>query len=59
MTKQDLKNYPIEEAEYSQAQVDAMSAWDMIDAYLRYEGLISWTDTIINVIEAATDKKIL
>lgn len=59
MTKQDLKNYLIEEAEYSQARVDAMDAWDMIDAYLRYEGLIGWTSTIIDVIEAATGKKIL
>lgn len=59
MTKQDLKNYLIEEAEYSQAQVDAMDAQDMIDAYLIYEGLIGWTSTIIDVIEAATGKKIL
>lgn len=58
MTKQDLKNYLIEEAEYSQERVDAMDAWDMIDAYLKYEGLCGWTSTIIEVIEAATGKKI-
>ena len=58
MTKQDLKNYLIEEAEYSQERVDAMDAWDMIDAYLKYEGLCGWTDTIIEVIQAATGKKI-
>ena len=59
MTKQDLKNYLIDEAEYSQAQVDEMNAYDMIDAYLENEGLIYWTSTIIDVIEAATGKKIL
>lgn len=58
MTKADLKCYLIEEAEYKPSQVDNMDTYDMIDAYLRYEGIVGYTDDIIEVVEAATGKKL-
>lgn len=58
MTKADLKRYLIEEAEYRPSQVDNMDAYDMIDAYLRYEGIVGYTGSIIEVVEAATGKKL-
>lgn len=53
MTKQDLKNYLIEEAEYSQEAVDRMDAWDMIDAWLEWNGIIGYTHELLMIIEAS------
>lgn len=53
MTKADLKRYLVEEAEYSQTKVDQMDAWDMIDAWLEYNGIIGYTHELLMVIEAS------
>lgn len=53
MTKQELKNYLIDECEYTQSRVESMSAMDMVDRYLRYNGIIGFTEDIVNVVETA------
>lgn len=52
-TIEDLKNYLVEEAEYKREELDIMGAYDLIDAYLTWNGIINYTDDIINVVFAA------
>lgn len=53
MTKDELQDYLIEEAEYDEEYVLQMTDYDLVDCYLKYNGLIGWTDDILRVIEAA------
>ena len=53
MTKEELKEYLVEEAEYSQEEVDNMSDYELVDNYLIYEGIIGYTQDIIDVVAAA------
>ena len=46
-TKKELDEYLINECEYTQSEVDNMDDRDKFDAYLRYEGIINFTDDII------------
>lgn len=58
MEKQELKNYLIDECEYTQKRVDNMSPMTMVDRYLRYNGIIGYTEEILRVIEAAYEVKL-
>ena len=51
MTKEELKDYLISEAEYTQEEVDNMSDRDLFDKYLIYEGVINFTDEIIDTCQ--------
>lgn len=51
--KNQLKQYLVDEAEYTKEAVDAMSPRDLIDAFLQWEGIIGYTSHIIHQIEAA------
>ena len=53
MTKGELQNYLIEEAEYEEEEVLAMSDYELVDNYLIYNGIIGYTGDIIDVIKAA------
>ena len=53
MEKQELKNYLIDECEYTQLRVERMSAMDLVDRYLRYNGIIGYTEEIVRVVSAA------
>ena len=53
MTKEELKEYLVEEAEYSQEEVDNMYDYELVDNYLIYEGIIGYTQDIIDVVAAA------
>ena len=55
MTKEELQDYLIEEAEYSEQQVLSMSSFELLDAYLKYNGIIGYTYDIIGVVQAAYD----
>lgn len=52
MTKEDLKNYLAEEAGYDREDVESMDGHQMMDAYLKYEGIIGYTDEIIGLVKA-------
>ena len=55
MTKEELQDYLIEEAEYEQEDVLCMSSFELVDAYLMYNGIIGYTYDIIGVVQAAYD----
>lgn len=56
MTKQELKNYLIDEAEIRPSRVEAMDEYDLFDAWLKYQGIIGFTSDIIEVYKAANEK---
>ena len=58
MTKQELKNYLIDECEYTKSRVERMSAMDMVDRYLRNNGIDDFTEDIVCVVEAAFGVKL-
>jgi len=53
MNKEDLKLYLVEEAEYTEDDVNCMTAAELVDAYLGWNGIINWTDDILQVVKAA------
>ena len=53
MTKEELKEYLVEEAEYQQEIIDVMSNYELVDNYLIYEGIIGYTQDILDVVAAA------
>ena len=53
MTHEELKEYLIEEADYTEVTVNHMDAYDMLDAWLQYNGIIGYTNDIMDVVEAA------
>lgn len=53
MDKDELKQYLIDEAEYTESEVNEMSAIELVDAWLRYYGIIDYTDDIVEVVSAA------
>lgn len=58
MTKAGIKEFLTTEAEYTEEQVNNMSDYELIDAYLRWEGLINWTSEIVEMIESFTGVEI-
>lgn len=54
MTKEEIKNHLVTEAEYTEEQVNDMSDYELIDAYLNWEGLINWTAEIVEIMESFT-----
>lgn len=53
MTKEELKEYLVYEAEYSQEEVDNISNYELVDNYLTYEGIIGYTQDILDAVAAA------
>lgn len=58
MTKEGLKYYLTTEAEYTEEQVNEMSDYELLDSYLTWEGIIGWTDTIVEIMESFTGVEI-
>lgn len=58
MTKAGIKHFLTTEAEYTEKQVNDMSDYELIDAYLNWEGLIGWTSEIVEMIESFTGVEI-
>ena len=50
MTKEDLKDYLVYEAEYSEERVNKMSDYELFNAWLRYNGLIGYMYDIIDIV---------
>ena len=50
MTKDELKYYLADEAEYDVNKLDEMDEYDLIDAYLTWEGILGYTDDIIDTV---------
>lgn len=58
MTKDQLKDYLVYEAEYDRETVDEMNDYELLDAYLIWEGIIGFTDSIIGAIKALDVKNL-
>lgn len=52
-TLEDLKNYLIEEADYELTQLDNMTREELFDAYLTWNGIIGYTEDIMEAYKAA------
>lgn len=55
MDKDELKQYLIDEAEYTESEVNEMDSTELLDSWLQYNGIIGYTDDIKDFIEAAFD----
>ena len=52
MKRQELRDYLVDEAEYSEEEVAHMTDREMLDAWLIYNGICGFTDDILDVLEA-------
>ena len=52
-TLEDLKNYLIEEADYDLTQVNNMTREELFDTYLTWNGIIGYTQDIMEAYKAA------
>lgn len=52
-TLEDLKNYLLEEADYELTQLNNMTREELFDAYLTWNGIIGYTQDIIEAYKAA------
>lgn len=59
MTKEELKEYLVDEAEYSTREVESMSSIELVDTWLEYNGIIGFTADILEVIEAAFKTRLI
>lgn len=50
MTKDELKDYLVDEAEYDFDEVQQMDEYELIDKYLTWEGIVGFTDDIIDTV---------
>lgn len=50
MTKDDIINVLIDEAEYDEQEVMEMSNYELIDKWLTWEGIIGYTEDIISAV---------
>lgn len=53
MTKEELQNYLIDEAEYAEEEVMEMSDFELVDSYFSYNGVIGYTADFLEVVAAA------
>lgn len=53
MTKEELKQYLIEESGKSSSQVEKMNSFELLNAWLIWNGICGFTDDIIEVYKAA------
>lgn len=53
MTLKELKTHLIEEAEYAPEKVENMSSYQLVEAWLHWEGVIGYTHDIIEVVFSA------
>lgn len=58
MTKEDLKDYLIEEAEYSEEDVNNMDAEELVNAWLTWNGIIGYTSDVLEVVAAAYENNL-
>lgn len=55
MDKNELMEYLVTEAEYSENEVAEMTNTELVDYWLEYNGICGFTENIKEVVEAAFD----
>lgn len=53
MTKEELQNFLIYEAEYDENEVENMTPFQLVDAYFSYEGVYGFTEDFLKATAAA------
>lgn len=53
MDKNELMEYLVTEAEYSESDVAEMTSTELLDRWLEYNGICGFTEDIKNVVKAA------
>ena len=53
MDKNELMEYLVTEAEYSESEVAEMTNTELLDRWLEYNGICGFTEDIKNVVKAA------
>lgn len=51
MDKTELKDFLIDECGYVFEEVESMSNAELVDAWLKWEGVIGFTDDILRIVE--------
>lgn len=54
----ELKRYLVREAEMDKEDVECMTPFELVKAYLHWNGIIGYTDDILDVVEAAYHVKL-
>lgn len=49
MTKDELKEYLVVSAEYTEEEVEQMTPFQLVDAYISYNGVIGFTEDFVDV----------
>lgn len=52
MTLKEVQEYLVDEAEYSEESVYQMTPYELVDAWLQWNGIIGYTDDIIDLVQA-------
>lgn len=52
MKKAELRAYLADEAEYSEEDINSMTDYEMLDAWLIYNGIVGYTEELIDVLSA-------
>lgn len=50
MTKDELKEYLVVSAEYTEEEVEQITDFKLVDAYLEYNGIVGYTTDIVDVV---------
>lgn len=53
MNIEQLKDYLVTEAEYEEQDVEDMTPFELVDAYMSWQGVIGYTQDFIEAVEAA------
>lgn len=56
--KQDLLDWLVDECKYTTEEVENMSSYELVKAWLEYEGIIGYTSMILEVIECAYEEQL-
>lgn len=59
MTKEELKEILVEDYEFDKADVETMSDYQLVDSWLRYNGIIGYTYDILEVVSSAYNINLL
>lgn len=59
MTKTELKEILVEDYEFDKEDVETMSDYQLVDAWLRYNGIVNYTYDILEVVSSAYNINLL
>lgn len=55
MNNKQIAKFLVEEAMYNEQEVNNMTNYEIFDAWLKYQGIIGYTDIIIEKVESIFD----